>query len=166
MSYKYEASMYSGTNYIVTRQKVDSLEPESEPEETFNVSLQNYTFEGLEGYPEVISNYYIDEETSDSICYFASIVYEKIEYVDDNYNPYDYDPDPKYLIYRDELEPEQIEKCIKVIQTLSETFYENTTHWKHFLPSLTKLKLSDAKQMPELKMIVTSMEELIEHFSN
>ncbi len=163
MSYKYKAIQYSATNYIVTKKKVNK--PEIDNEEKFNISLQNYIIKGLNGFPEVISNYFINEESSDSIYYFASIVYEKINYVDDNYNPYDYDPNPKYLIYRDNLEPGHVETFLKVIQTLSETFYENTTYWKHFLPTLTKIKFSDAKQNLELENIVASMEELIDDFS-
>ena len=179
MSYKYTASQYSATNYIVTRNKVDDLEKDNKDnhdedtdddddtdKERFYISLQSYIIEGCNGFPEVISNYYIDDDKNNDLHFFASIIYEKIDYVDDNYDPYDYDPGPRYLIYRDELSEEVVNKFLKVIETLSKTFYEDTTHWKHFLPTLTKMKLSEARENQELQNIVKSIEGFIEELSD
>lgn len=170
MSYKYTASQSSTSKYIVTRKKIDVIQNNDEDtkdktDESY-ISLQTYVIKEFNRFPEVISNYYIDDDEINEFYYFASIVYKKIDFIDNNYNTYDYDLNPRYLIYRDELPKEVINKFLKVIEILSETFYENTKHLKHFLPTLTKIKLSEARQDVELKNIVKAMDRFIDEFSD
>jgi hypothetical protein len=73
-------------------------------------------------------------------------VWQKIEYKNDDYNPYNYDPDPIMIIYRDDLSKEKEETFLNIINELSNKFYEPTTHYKHFNPELPRIKVSEVDE--------------------
>jgi hypothetical protein len=56
-------------------------------------------------------------------------------------NVYDYDPDPKCIVYVDNLSQNLINKYLHIVQTLGD-LYEPTTEYKHFNPALEKIPLS------------------------
>lgn len=101
---------YSATNYIYYEYngKNNESESESDCKNEYYISLQNYIFEDENKLPDIISNYFIDVPILDEVSYFASIVWNKIDYVDEDYNPYNYDPDPKFIIYRDDIDNSRI----------------------------------------------------------
>lgn len=127
---KYYAEQISNTNYIYGLKDV--------PDEEYDISVQNYVFMDKE-LPNIISNYFIANEVN--IHYFCSVIWNKIDYKEDNYNVYDYDPDPKCIVYVDNLSQNLINKYLHIVQTLGD-LYEPTTEYKHFNPALEKIPLS------------------------
>ncbi len=131
--------------------------------EELNVGIKNFIFENNKGNPVIISNYFISSENSFDL--FATIVWENIDYVNDDYNPYNYDPEPLMIIYRDNLPKEKEEKFLKIIDDLSKKLKEPTTHYKHFNPELPKVKLSDVDN-EKYSDIINVFNGLISHFSS
>jgi hypothetical protein len=124
------------------------------------ISVQNYLFIDENDIPDIISNYFIDDPVLNTVIYFASITWNKIDYKNDDYNPYNYDPDPKCIIYRDDLDINVINKYLHIIDILSNKFYEPTTHYKHFNPLLEKIPLSKIELSHNYKII----NEIIDSF--
>jgi hypothetical protein len=129
---------YSSTSYCYCNEN-DADDVDDVDVSTIEISIVNYLVVNPDGIEIIISNYYIYDE---DIYAFATIVWEDIEYKNDNYDPYDYDPDPKMLVYRDDLNEETTNKYITLIDKLSNTFYKPTTNYKHFNPKLQKIPLS------------------------
>ncbi len=109
----------------------------------FSISVLNYITERPEDeIPLIISNYFMCDEITDEYHIFATVVWEEIKYENNNYNPYDYDPDPVALLYRDDWSQEKIDKYLLIINGLCNKFYEPSTYYKHFNPNLPKIPLS------------------------
>jgi hypothetical protein len=135
---KYGVYQYSATNYIYYEYNGKNNESDRDCKKEYCISLQNYIFEDENNLPEIISNYFIDDPILDEVSYFASIVWNKIDYVDEDYNPYNYDPDPKFIIYRDDMDNSRTNKYLFILNKLEKKFYSSSTHYKHFNPELEK----------------------------
>jgi hypothetical protein len=129
-----------------------------ENDDEYSISILNYVFNDENDIPDIISNYFIDDPVLNTITYFASITWNK----NNNYDPLNYDPDPKCIIYRDDLDINVIDKYLNIIDILSNKFYEPTTHYKHFNPSLEKIPLSKIKSSHNYKIINQIIEFLNE----
>lgn len=141
-----------------------------EGDNDYNISIQNYCFENKNGFPGIISNYFISKENlknadEDYFCLFATIVWDEIKYTNEDYNPYNYDPDPLMVFYRDDLSKEKTEKILNIIDKLCETYYEPTSNYKHFNPQLPKIKLSEITDQ-KYSTIVDEFKKLMEHYEN
>ena len=156
---------YSATNYIYYEYNGKNNESESDCKNKYCISLQNYIFEDENKLPDIISNYFIDDPILDEVSYFASIVWNKIDYVDEDYNPYNYDPDPKFIIYRDDIDNSRINKYLFILNKLEKKFYSPTTHYKHFNPELEKKRLSNIKISNEYKNIIKNITKIMNELS-
>ena len=87
-----------------------------------------------------------------------------LEYKNDDYNPYNYDPDPLMIIYRDDLLKEKEEKFLYIIDELSNEFYKSTTNYKHFNPELPKVKLSEVDK-EKYSNVINVFKELISEYN-
>ncbi len=113
----------------------------------------------------IMCNYIIlDKNTSEFTC-FATIVWEDIKYENDDYDPYSYDPDPIFILYRDDLSEEKTNKFFEIIDALSQEFYKPTTYYKHFNPNLKRIALSDCTD-DKYSHIVRSFVKYMEQFNN
>jgi hypothetical protein len=136
----------------------------------YYISVKNYTLINPEGTPVVISNYFIDYDNDDddndtrNLCLFATIIWEDIQYINDDPDPYNYDPDPSMVIYRDDLPKVTEEIYLTMINQLCEQYYEPTTHFKHFNPKLPKIKLSEFSD-EKYQYIKCAFEKLIAKFT-
>jgi hypothetical protein len=84
-----------------------------------------------------------NDDKNNYSCMFAVIVWKDIDYINNDYNPFNYDPDPLMVIYRDDL-PIKIENdYLNAIDDLCKKYYKPTTYFKHLDPNLPKIKLSD-----------------------
>jgi hypothetical protein len=111
----------------------------------------------------IMCNYIIlNENTSEFTC-FATIVWEDIKYENDDYNPYSYDPDPIFILYRDDLPKEKTNKYFEIIDALSQECYSPTSEYKHFNPFLKRVALSDCTD-DKYSHIVRSFVKYMEHF--
>ena len=133
--------------------------------EEYDIGVKNYIFDNTEGYPAIISNYFIVSSSSHIFVLFATIVWEDIKYINDNYDPYDYDPDPVMVVYRDDLPEKEVEKYLSIIDDVCNKFYKPTTHYKHFNPKLPKIKLSDFTD-EKTKYIADTFKELVDYYSS
>ncbi len=111
-------------------------------DDDYYISITNYSVYYTEDIDVLISNYYICDNKKDDINIFASVIWEDIDYKDNNYDPYDYDPDPIAILYRDDWETKKVDKYLYLINKLGKEFYEPTTYYKHFNPDLPKIALS------------------------
>lgn len=168
----YGVYKYSATNYIyyenkkINNENVYDNNYENEDDEDknkiqYNISLQNYIIEDENGLPEIISNYYISDPILDKIGIFASIIWNKIDYINDDYDPYNYDPDPKFIIYRCDFDEIITKKYLFIIDELSKEFYSPTTHYKHFNPLLEKIPLDKIKLDNNYEYIIKEINNLI-----
>lgn len=66
----------SQTNYVY----YEEYEEEKDDVE-YNISIQNYIFEDENGLPDIVTNYFINDPLFDKSCYFASIFWNKINYI-------------------------------------------------------------------------------------
>lgn len=128
----------------------------------YNIGVKNFVFDNPEGYPTIISNYFIDDD--DCLTLFATIVWDDIKYENNDYNPYNYDPDPLMVVYRDDLPKEIQDVYLTIIDQLCNEFYEPTTHFKHFNPQLPKIKLSEFTDT-EFLYIYNTFKSLISKFT-
>ena len=144
------------TNYIYCEKKNDDEDEDID----YNISIQNYVIVDNDNLPEIISNYFICDPL-DNMVYFGSILWDKIVYMNDDYNPYNYDPDPKCIVYRDDIDSKLIDKYLFIINELSKKFYEPTTYYKHFNPNLDKISLEKYKLNNDNNYIVDEINNLI-----
>jgi len=170
--YQYSATNYiyyekfnNNTKYDYGNDAYNNDTDNNDADNEYSISLQNYIFLDENQLPEIISNYYISDPVLDKVCYFASIIWNKINYIDDDYDPYNYDPDPKCIIYIDNFDDIVKNKYLFIIDELNKKFYSPITHYKHFNPELEKISLSDIKNNDNYKYIVKNMNELIEKFT-
>jgi hypothetical protein len=113
----------------------------------------------------VMCNYNFCDENTSEFTTFATIVWEDIKYENDDYDPYSYDPDPIFILYRNDLSEEKTNKFFEIIDALSQEFYEPTTYYKHFNPNLKRIALSDCTD-DKYSHIVRSFVKYIKHFDN
>ena len=132
--------------------------------EKYNIGVKNYGLLNEEKQGIVISNYVISSDKRFTL--FATIVWNDIEYKDGDYNPYNYDPEPNSLVYRDDLTEEEQQKYLKIIDELSNEFYEPTEHYRHFNPALPKVKLSEFEKETKYAHIVNAFKDLFKYFDN
>ena len=137
MSKKYYIEQVSNTCYSYGLN--EDVDEEGDDINEYSISVQNYTFEDNE-LPNIISNYFIAHKNS--LHYFCSVIWNTIEYEDDNYDIYDYDPDPKCIVYRDDLSENVTEQYLIILQAMGD-LYTPTTNYKHFNPNLEKIPLSE-----------------------
>jgi len=114
---------------------------EFDENEQIEISVMCYDILRPDGLPSVIVNYCISYNASLDI--FATIVWDEVEFKNNDYDIYNYDPDPIYVIYRDDFPLDKIDKYFFVIGELCNKFYEPTTHYKHFNPDLPKIAISN-----------------------
>lgn len=129
----------------------------------YDIGVKNYIFDNPAEKPAIISNYIFNNKNE--FCIFATIVWEDIQYVDEDYNPYNYDPDPVMVIYRDDLPKEKEEIYLTIINELCAEYYDATSHFKHFDPKLPKIKLSEFTDKSR-GYIKEAFEELINHYDS
>ena len=147
-----EFCMIGSSDYCCTKNGIE-----------YCISVKNYTLINPEGNTVIISNYFIDSDDS-NLCLFATIIWEDIKYVDDDYDPYNYDPEPSMVIYRDDLPKSTEETYLTMIDKLCQQYYEPTTYFKHFNPKLPKIKLSEFSD-EKYEYIKSAFKELIVKFT-
>lgn len=131
----------------------------------YSISIQNYVFLDSNELPEIISNYFMSDPLSWNGGYFASIIWDKIDYVNEDYDPHNYDPEPKFIIYRDDLDISITNKYLFIIDELGKKFYSPTTHYKHFNPKLEKISLNNIKSNKDYTNTIGIINELIDEFT-
>lgn len=134
------------------------------------ISIPNYGALNHEGRQVVISIYHIwdnkKEGSSNPLTTFAAIIWDDIQYKNEDYNPFHYDPDPIKLVYRDDLPEETQMNYLQIINDLCNEFYEPTTYYKHFNPSLPLIKLSEFEKDEKYASIAKGFKEILESFNN
>jgi len=128
----------------------------------YNIGVKNHLLLNQDEYSIIISNYFISGE--DKLCIFATIIWDDIKYENEDYNPYNYDPDPIMILYRDDLPKELEEKYLTMIDQISNKYYKPTTDYKHFNPQLPKVKLSEFSDV-KYECIANEFKSLIECFT-
>jgi len=134
------------------------------------ISIPNYGALNHEGHQVVISIYHIwdniKNESTNPLTTFAAIIWDNIQYQNEDYNPFHYDPDPIKLVYRDDLPEETQMNYLQIINDLCNEFYEPTTYYKHFNPSLPLIKLSEFEKDEKYASIAKGFKEILESFNN
>jgi hypothetical protein len=134
------------------------------------ISIPNYGALNHEGHQVVISIYHIwdniKNESTNPLTTFAAIIWDDIQYQNEDYNPFHYDPDPIKLVYRDDLPEETQMNYLQIINDLCNEFYEPTTYYKHFNPSLPLIKLSEFEKDEKYASIAKGFKEILESFNN
>lgn len=134
------------------------------------ISIPNYGALNHEGHQVVISIYHIwdnkKNESTNPLTTFAAIIWDDIQYQNEDYNPFHYDPDPIKLVYRDDLPEETQMNYLQIINDLSNKFYEPTTYYKHFNPSLPFIKLSEFEKDEKYASIAKGFKEILESFND
>ncbi len=139
------------------------------------ISIPNYGAINHEGHQVVISIYHIwdnikgdnkKNESTNPLTTFAAIIWDDIEYQNEDYNPFHYDPDPIKLVYRDDLPEETQMNYLQIINDLCNEFYEPTTYYKHFNPSLPFIKLSEFEKDEKYVSIAKGFREILESFND
>ena len=134
------------------------------------ISIPNYGALNHEGHQVVISIYHIwdnkKNESTNPLTTFAAIIWDDIQYQNEDYNPYHYDPDPIKLVYRDDLPEETQMNYLQIINDLCNEFYEPTTYYKHFNPSLPFIKLSEFEKDEKYASIAKGFREILESFND
>ena len=134
------------------------------------ISIPNYGALNHEGHQVVISIYHIwdniKEESTNPLTTFAAIIWDDIQYQNEDYNPFHYDPDPIKLVYRDDLPEETQMNYLQIINDLCNEFYEPTTYYKHFNPSLPFIKLSEFEKDEKYASIAKGFREILESFND
>lgn len=135
----------------------------------FQISIPNYGALNYEGHQVVISVYHMwdikKEGSSNPLTTFAAIIWDDIQYENEDYNPFHYDPNPIKLVYRDDLPEETQMNYLQIINDLCNEFYEPTTYYKHFNPSLPLIKLSEFEKDEKYASIAKGFKEILESFN-
>jgi len=135
----------------------------------FQISIPNYGALNHKGHQVVISVYHMwdikKEGSSNPLTTFAAIIWDDIQYENEDYNPFHYDPNPIKLVYRDDLPEETQMNYLQIINDLCNEFYEPTTYYKHFNPSLPLIKLSEFEKDEKYASIAKGFKEILESFN-
>lgn len=161
MSKEYYIEQESNTCYIYG--KNEDMDDEGDDINQYTISVQNYTFVDNE-LPNIISNYFITRNNPCKVHYFCSVIWNDIEFTDDNYDIYDYDPDPKCIVYVDDLSSNDIEQYLTIIDALGD-LYNPSSEYKHFNIALNKIPLSEFAKEDKNKNIVEQINSLKKQFN-
>lgn len=150
MNKEYYIEQDSNTTYLYG--KNDDVDDEGDDINQYIISVQNYTFIDND-VPNIITNYFIARDNPFNNHYFCSVIWNDIEFIDDDYNIYNYDPDPKCIVYIDDLCENVVKQYLTIVKAMGD-LYTPTSAYKHLNSALDKIPLSEFIKNNENKNII------------
>lgn len=161
-----DSNDYNNGEYISQETSCCYIYKNKKLNDDYYISITNYGVEQTDEITIIISNYFIcDNNNKSDINIFATVIWEDIKYINNNYNPFSYDPDPIALLYRDDWDSNKVNKYLQIINKLSNKFFSPTTEYKHFNPNLPKIPLSKLTD-EKCRHITEAFKEIMDSFNN